>query len=233
MTTVRSARRPQSGEIAAFLERLKTEHPAVTAGHGRLIFALDATASREPSWDHACRIQGEMFETTAALGGLKLQLVFFRGFNECKASRWVNSAADLHRIMRSVRCAGGETQIERVLEHAIREGEKAPIGALVFIGDCMEERADRLCRLATKLGSLNVPVFVFHEGYDPEAEGCFREIARASNGAYLAFDRTGIARLKELLGAIAVYVTGGHAALEAYGAKKGGEVLRLTAQLHR
>ena len=45
-------------------------------GRGRLIFALDATASREPTWDRACRIQGEMFEATAALGGLDIQLVF-------------------------------------------------------------------------------------------------------------------------------------------------------------
>ena len=58
-------------------------------GRGRLIFALDATASREPTWDRACRIQGEMFEATAALGGLEIQLVFYRGFSECKASRWM------------------------------------------------------------------------------------------------------------------------------------------------
>src|SRR3546814_9870581 len=36
---------------------------------GRLIFAMDATASREPTWDRACRLQGEMFKETAALGG--------------------------------------------------------------------------------------------------------------------------------------------------------------------
>jgi hypothetical protein len=42
----------------------------------RLIFALDATASREPTWDSACRIQGEIFEATAAIGGLDLQLAY-------------------------------------------------------------------------------------------------------------------------------------------------------------
>ena len=231
MTTLPSAGRSQSGEIAAFLDRLKAERPSVSTGRGRLIFALDATASREPTWDHACRIQGEMFETTAALGGLTLQLVFYRGFDECKASRWLTTAADLHQVMRKVSCAGGETQIERVLEHALREAEKAPIGALVFIGDAMEEKADRLCRLAGKLGDQGVPVFVFQEGYNPEAEDTFRRIASLSHGAYLEFDLASIARLKELLGAIAVFATGGHAALANHAAKTGGEVLRLTAQL--
>jgi hypothetical protein len=166
-------------------------------------------------------------------GDRRPRLVYYRGFNECKASRWLSAAADLHRVMRSVTCAGGETQIERVLEHAIRETARARISALVFVGDAMEEKADRLCRLAGELGALSVPLFLFHEGYDPEAEDAFRQMAALSGGAYLRFDLAGIDRLKELLGAIAVYATGNHAALAAYGARKGGEVLRLTAQLHR
>ena len=105
----------RAAEVDAFLDELRRA-PAVRpeGGRGRLIFALDATASREPSWDRACRIQGEMFEATAALGGIDVKLVYYRGFNECKASRWMTDAADLHRVMRSVSCVGGETQIERV-----------------------------------------------------------------------------------------------------------------------
>ena len=154
-------------------------------GRGRLIFALDATASREPSWDRACRIQGEMFEATAGLGGLDVELVFYRGFNECKASRWMASAADLHRAMRAVSCLGGETQIERVLDHAIAETKKRKVDALVFVGDAMEEDVDRLCRLAGELGLLGVPAFVFHEGDDPVAARAFKQIAKLSRGAYL------------------------------------------------
>ena len=33
----------------------------------------------------------------------------------------------------------------------------------------MEEKADRLCRLAGQLGALGVPIFLFHEGFDPDA----------------------------------------------------------------
>jgi len=233
MTLPSSRTSPQS-EVAAFLDQLKSKQPPMrTSGRGRLIFALDATASREPTRDRACRIQGEMFEATAALGGLDLQLVYYRGFNECKASRWLSTAAELHRVMRGVSCVGGETQIERVLEHTIRETGRAKIGALVFVGDAMEERVDRLCRLAGELGASGVPIFLLHEGCDPNAGACFRQLATLSRGAYCAFDLAGIDRLNELLGAVAVFATGGYTALAAHSANKGGEVLRLTAQLRR
>src|SRR5712671_474987 len=189
-------------------------------------------ARRQPSWDRACRIQGEMFEATAALGGLDVKLVYYRGFNECKASRWMTNAADLHRAMRAVSCIGGETQIERVLAHAIAENQKQKLGALVFVGDAMEENVDRLCQQAGELGLKGVPIFLFHEGGDPLAAKAFEQMAKLSRGAYLHFDLASADRLKDLLGAVAVYATGGYRALTAYGEKKGGEVLRLTSQLH-
>jgi hypothetical protein len=222
----------KSTDVDAFLHDLRRA-PAVRpgGGRGRLIFALDATASREPTWDRACRIQGEMFEATAALGGLDVKLMFYRGFDECKASRWLQTAADLHRAMSAVSCVGGETQIERVLEHAIGENKKQRIHALIFVGDAMEENVDRLCQLAGELGLLGTPVFVFHEGGDAVAGAAFRQIAKLSRGAYLAFDLASADQLKELLAAVAVYAAGGYRALADYSGRKGGEVRLLTAQL--
>ena len=221
-----------SAEVDAFLRDLqRAPKPPPSGGRGRLIFALDATASREPSWDRACRIQGEMFEATAALGGLDVKLVYYRGFNECKASRWMSNAADLHRVMRAVSCLGGETQIERVLAHAIGETKRQRVNALVFVGDAMEENVDRLCQLAGELGLNGVPIFLFHEGGNPIVARAFQQMAKLSRGAYLRFDLASADRLKDLLGAVAVYAAGGYRALSAYGEKKGGEVLRLTTQL--
>src|SRR5437867_7013643 len=164
-----------SAEVDAFLRDLQRA-PAVrpAGGRGRLVFALDATASRQPSWDRACRIQGEMFEATAALGGLDVKLVYYRGFSECKASRWMTNAADLHRVMRAVFCVGGETQIERVLAHALSETKKQRVGALIFVGDAMEENVDRLCQLAGELGLNGMPIFLFHEGNNPIAGRAFQ-----------------------------------------------------------
>jgi len=143
----------------------------------------------------------------------------------------MTNAAELHRVMRAVSCLGGETQIERVLAHALSETKKQRVGALIFVGDAMEENVDRLCQLAGELGLSGVPVFVFHEGGDPIAGRAFQQIARLSRGAYLRFDLGSADRLKALLGAVAVYAAGGYRALTAYGEGKGGDVRLLTAQL--
>ena len=69
--------------IDAFVEKVRAT-PVIKSGQerGRLMFAMDATGSREPSWDRACQIQGEMFDATASLGGLSVQLAYYRGFGE-------------------------------------------------------------------------------------------------------------------------------------------------------
>jgi hypothetical protein len=219
------------GDVDAFIRRIETMPQVRPAGRGRLIFAMDATASREPSWDRACHIQGQMFETTAALGGLEVQLVFYRGFRECKASRWFADGADLHRAMRRVFCAGGQTQIERVLDHAIKAARDNQVNAVVFVGDAMEENPDALCHRAGELGLLGVPVFLFHEGGDRVAGRTFREIARLSKGAYCAFDAASAQQLRDLLAAVAAYAAGGLRALEDFGKQRGGAALLLSSQL--
>ena len=222
--------RAKSAEVDAFLERVAAT-PAPVAGRGRLMFAMDATASRAPTWDTACQIQGEMFKETAALGGLEVQLVFYRGFGECRTSNWVTDSKALVRRMTQVYCLGGHTQIGRVLDHAIKETAKKKVNALVFVGDCMEEDVDHLCHLAGELGLLGVPVFVFHEGDEPIAANAFKQIARLSNGAYCSFDMASAHQLRELLAAVAVYAAGGRRALEDYGKRSGGAVARITRQV--
>jgi hypothetical protein len=136
--------------------------------------------------------------------------------------------------MSSVFCLGGQTQIGRVLEHALTETRRTKVDALVFVGDCMEEDADALCHSAGELGLLGVPVFVFHEGGEPLARRTFEQVARLSRGAYCPFDANSARQLKDLLSAVAVYAAGGHRALEDYGRRGGSQdVLRLTAQIGR
>lgn len=218
-------------DVDRFLRQVAMATPRTGAGRGRLIFAMDATASREPSWDQACQIQGEMFTATDTLGGLEVQLVFYRGFGECRASPWVANSVDLVRRMTAVRCLGGHTQIARVLSHALQETRKKKVDAIVFVGDSIEEGVDDLAHLAGELGILGVPVFVFHEGRDPVAAQGFRQIAKLSKGAYCAFDANSADQLKELLSAVAVYAAGGRAALEDYSGNRGGMVKLLTSAM--
>lgn len=200
-------------------------------GRGRLVFAMDATASRQPSWDQAAQIQGDMFLETALLGGLDVQLVYYRGLDECRASRWVREAEDLLRLMRSVSCLGGYTQLGRVLHHVQKETGHSPVHAVVFIGDCFEEDAEVVCQRAGELGVLGVPVFVFHEGHDHTASRLFPQIAKLSGGAYCHFDAKSPQQLRDLLSAVAVYAAGGRQALAELEQRQGGMVQQLTHQL--
>jgi len=223
--------RSSLSEVDAFLKQVKGLQP-VGSGRGRLIFAMDATMSRQPSWDLALELQADMFNAVKAVGGLDVQLVYFRGLGECQASKWVGDPDALARLMRQVSCAGGYTQIRKVLAHARRESETSKANALIYVGDCMEEDVDELSQLAGELGLIGVPVFVFQEGSDPKAKRAFREIARLSRGAYCPFDAGSARQLRELLTAVAVYATGGRKALKDFGDEtRSSAAIRLLEQL--
>ncbi len=211
---VPAAERSSHGKIDAFLAEANAMAP-VGEGRGRLIFALDATMSRQPTWDTACRLQAEMFEATSEIGGLDVQLVYYRGFRECRASKWVRDARALSDLMTSISVRAGETQIGRVLTHARAEARKRKVGAMVFVGDALEELIDKLAARAGELALLGVKVFIFQEGDDPKVERAFREIARLTGGAYARFDLGAPGQLGQLLRAAAVYAAGGMKALAA------------------
>ena len=219
-------------DIERFLSQVKSR-PAPSGGgtRGRLVFGMDATMSRQPTWDAACNLQGQMFAETAAIGGLDVQLIFFRGFGECKASRWASDPRTLSSIMSKVDCRGGHTQIGRVLSHIRKVHKKKPVNAAVYVGDAMEEDIDHLCALAGELGLINVPLFMFQEGHDMVAEPAFREIARLSGGAYCRFDASSARQLRDLLSAVAVYAAGGRKALQDFSATSGGQVRALLGQM--
>ena len=219
-------------DVDAFLKKVAETTPT-SRGTGRLLFAIDATASRQATWDQACHIQCDMFDETAKLGALSMQVAFFRGFGEFKATPWTTKSDALTGPMSRVRCLGGHTQIEKVLKHALKTNEKSKINAVIYIGDCMEEDPDQLCHLAGQLGLVNTPVFIFQEGFEPRAEACFRQIANLTSGAFFRFDNSSASTLKELLKAIAVYAVGGRKALQDLGKRKGGQTLLLAEQFKK
>lgn len=228
------SKKSNRNEVDAFVRKLAGT-PVVKAagGRGRLIFAMDATASREPTWDKACHIQAEMFNETTQLGGLEIQLCWFRGYDEFHASEWTTDSKGLLRRMTAVSCHAGHTQLGKVLAHAIRESRNHKVNALVFVGDCMEEDHDRLLQLAGQLGLIGLPVFVFQEDDDPIAAHVFREIARLTRGAYCAFDAASPGQLRDLMGAVAVYAAGGRKALADFSRRSGGLARQLTHQIDK
>jgi hypothetical protein len=216
LVTDRGESAPTKSQLDSFLEEVKElASGGGRGGRGRIIFALDATASREQAWDTACHLQAEMFREVAIAGGLEVQLVYYRGDRECSASRWTTDTKHLTKIMTSIMCRAGHTQLRKVLAHARKETELLKVGALIFIGDALEEESDEIIPEARELGLLGVPAFMFQEGGDREVEQVFREIASVTKGAYCRFDPGAARQLGELLKAVAAFVTGGVAALEA------------------
>lgn len=220
-----------SGEVEAFLRKAAAAPKPHRGRKGRLVFGLDATASREPTWDVAVSLQAEMFETAARLGGLEMQLAYYRSLSECRASPWVADGRALVGPMTRMRCQAGRTQLVRLLRHAVTEAEAGQVDALVFVGDSFEESLDEAAHQAGQLSLRGVPVFVFHEGEDPRAARAFEEIARLTKGACCRFDAGAADQLRALLKAVAVYAAGGPPALADHARREGGMALRLTDRL--
>lgn len=217
-------------EVDAFLDAVK-QTPAAKAGEGRgrLIFSLDATASRQHTWARAMALQSDMFVQTRGMGSLDVQLVYYRGYDECRASPWLSDADKLLAMMRKVSCQAGRTQIGRILKHALAESRQTSVQALVFIGDCVEEDIDALGNLAGQARLLGLPVFIFQEGHEPNASYAFKQIASLSGGAHCRFDESSARQLGDLLNAVAVYAAGGRAALqqlEKQGSRQAGNLLQ-------
>ena len=217
-----------SADIDTFIAEMTKSSAPRSSGTGRLIFALDATASRNDTWDMACHLQGDMFKIVASIGGLNVQLVYYRDLSECRSSRWVTDISELTRLMTRIQCRAGRTQIGKILAHAKRETALLKVSALVFVGDACEEDDDELIPAANELGQAGVPVFMFQEGNNRAVEHTFREVTRVTHGAYCRFDSGSAKQLGELLKAVAVFAVGGVAALEA---SKDAAAVKLLGQM--
>lgn len=223
------------GDVQNFLQKVASMPPATTtsSGDARLIFSLDATASRQSTWDVASQLQADMFVSAQALGGLNLQLCYFRGFGEFYRSDWQGDSNKLLRVMSGITCQAGATQLKKILRHAIDENARRKVRGVVFIGDAMEEGIDELADLAGKLGVLNVPLFMFQEGGDSHVRQAYKELCRLSGGAYSQFDAASADQLRDLLRAVAVYAAGGLKALTDFSQRSGNSVKLLQQQLKK
>jgi hypothetical protein len=185
--------------------------------HPRMIFAMDATASREPTWELAIRLHRDM---ALALGTIEVQLVFFHGNGKCFASNWASGGSRLADLMAKVQCLSGQTQIAKVLEHVLRESEKHTIRGVVYVGDTCEEELERLSGLAAQMKQRKIPLFIFHEvsgdatgASEASDEILFRALATITDGVYAPFDAGAADQLQRLLRGAADYVSGKYAAV--------------------
>lgn len=195
-------------EALARLNEVKYEpRPA-----GQIIFGLDLTGSREPSLHHARIATAAMFDAIKAIGKVAVKLVYYRGTNECRASKWHGDPATLSRSMLTLSCETGLTQIARLLRLALAEKEK--LSGMVFVGDHCEDDGDELLGLAQTLGKKSIPLFMFHECADHDerslaAKPIFKSMANASGGVYVEFKPDSGAVLREMLANVAAFSAAG------------------------
>jgi len=217
---------PATSSVDSFLAEASRAKVPVRHTTHRLLFAIDATASRQPTWDLACELHAELFTEAARLGNIAIQLCYYRGLSEFVASPWATTPAQLSDQMSAVTCLGGRTQLNRLLAHALHEAAAHPVRALVFIGDCFEEDEFATLGLAGQLALRALPVFIFQERGDRSAHKIFAEIARLTRGAHVAFDSNSPDELRRLLGAIAHYAVGGRDALVEFTGRIGNAKTR-------
>lgn len=183
----------------------------------RLIFGLDLTGSREPSLRQARIATAAMFDTIKAFSAVAVKLIYYRGTDECRESRWYDDPEILSQSMRKLSCERGGTQIGRLLQRAV--DEKEATSGVVFVGDHCEDDPDELFELAQALRRRSTPLFVFHECADHDewslkAKPVFKRLAELSGGVYVEFKPDSGVVLKELLSGVAIFSAAGAEGIE-------------------
>jgi hypothetical protein len=172
----------------------------------RLIFAMDATGSRQPTWDMAMGLQADMV-AAAGSEGLEVALGFYRGYDECKITgKYYSEAGDVTRLMTSISPQAGDTQIGKLFQGFVNHAERED-GARIaaFIGDCFEEGLDSVLAKAGELKRLGFRVFMFQEGDNPGVESAFKAVAEATGSLHAKFDQGSAAQLRDLMRSVVSY----------------------------
>jgi hypothetical protein len=183
----------------------------------RLVFAFDATASREQVWKYAtkltdrllCKLPGELDVALAVHGGGRVHTF----------TRFSSNARKLRDKAAGIRCEPGGTRLLDILARVV---EMDRVGVVVYIGDAFEESEKQARRVADALLVKETRVIIFHDcgrrgrnaSAVDEAPPAFAEIAERSGGALLSFDASAMDRLAEQLEAVAVLAVGGVKAVE-------------------
>jgi hypothetical protein len=202
----------QWAAMNAALDRLGLAKPQSAHPGGRLIVALDLTASRAESLIQARIATAQMFAAIKAVGKVTIKLAYWRG-DECKTTAWHDDADKITGAMLSLSCKTGTTQICRVLKQALAEKEK--LSGVVLVGDHSEDIPEELLDLAATLGGRSIPLFIFHEVVDHDqralqARPVFEQMAKLSGGVYSEFRPDSGAILRELLSTVAAFSAAGH-----------------------
>jgi hypothetical protein len=171
----------------------------------RLVFAVDATASRSAAWETAKGLTDTLIE--ALPGQLEVSLAVHGGGRVHTFTEFTAHARKLRKIAAGIRCEVGGTRLLDILGHVL---ECEGVRVVVYIGDTFEECPDDARRLADALGARGIRIIILHDVAGEYGGGhVFGDMARRTGGAVIPFDHSAVLRLRELLAAVAVLAVGG------------------------
>ena len=119
--------------------------PALREERARLVFAVDATASRSAAWEAAKQLTDILFE--AIPGKLDVALAVHGGGRVHTFTAFTDDAGRLRDMAMGIRCRSGDTRLIDILARAVREKPKV----VVYIGDCFEESQREAVSVAEQL----------------------------------------------------------------------------------
>lgn len=202
--------------------------PGLDAGaphRPRLVFAVDATASREPAWAAARQVTDALVK--ALPGELDVALAVHGGSRVHTFTDFTNAAAILRDRAAGVVCVAGLTRLLPILATSLRQ---PGVRVVIYIGDVFEESTAQGRRLADSMGVEGIKLIVLHDTADADARRdaeVFWDLVRRTGGCVLPFDASAPGRLRDLLSAVAVYAVGGEKLLRQRQNELAGAVVLL------
>jgi hypothetical protein len=206
-TMVTTAVSPAAASLLSTLGHTRPQVETTTPARPRLIFAVDATASREPAWAAARQVTDALVK--ALPGELDVALAVHGGSRVHTFTEFTSQPATLRDRAAGVACQAGVTRLLPILSVSLQQ--KA-VRVVIYIGDVFEENMARGRQLADAMGHQGTRLIVLHDTADPTARRdaeLFWDLAKRTGGCVLPFDASSTARLRDLLSAVAVYAVGG------------------------
>jgi hypothetical protein len=207
VTTVTDAVTSAAAALPAAIGHAEPPAETGTAARPRLVFAVDATASREPAWEAARQVTDALVK--ALPGALDVALAVHGGSRVHTFTGFTADAAALRDRAAGVTCQAGLTRLLPILSASLKQSS---VRVIVYIGDVFEESLTHGRRLADSLGAQGTKLIVLHDTADASARRdaeVFWDLAKRTGGCVLPFDAGAPGRLRNILSAVAVYAVGG------------------------
>ena len=209
---IRNATPAKQTDSSAIADRAALHAAALKPRRPRLVFAMDATASRQGAWDEAKKATDTLF--TALPGELDIALAVHSGSTVKVFTDFSNDVATFRDHAASVSCVAGMTRLVDIMG---KTRSHSDVRVFLYIGDCFEESERDAYAAADAFRARGIRAIMMHDskgGGGPNDRQVFEEIARRTGGVCIDFhggDRQG---LKDIFEAVAVLAAGGIKALE-------------------